>query len=588
MASLKLWEYARVGDINLCRYLVEIKKVDVNEVNEWNASPLYYAAHGGHIELVSYLLGHGAICEEQTFQGERCYYGALTDEIREVLRKYKYTASARSPFREFWRLLSEKCGWGIDVDVCGQASLPANADFNMAYPAANSESSHNRSDDNHNTHYRMIFPCHKLVLGIRCPRFAEKFVGDWRHKNGIRVNGAKIPAKILASILRYIYCGKLEFFSDATEEVLRVMEAFNLDTSKVHKSINVFGDYDFPYEGSRLIQVEDDVSELSALWESVAIECLKNIDEMDDLPFAASDEIYKLRQLVEATADVRFKLDDGSTYALHRFILEERSDYFKKLLTGDFADCAKGLLGKGSLRSHLTDTQERPRNIPTLELKDMNAQVFAIVVMFLYSNRATGLSVRGLHMSSEDVLLAENILPSQQQKRPQGTESDAYSSTVAQISVDSAPHKVLALALSVLDCAERLIIPDLKPVVGTMLKKFIATPAGCGYVFDVLDSARRYFLQSLEDACYNVIAEHILDIAESEEARDRLEFFIRLDAATVRSRQTHDSVPIVDEITTWIKHHNRADSPEAKLRLQSLRGIVAELGIGMRTYSFDD
>lgn len=115
----KLWESCRIGDMDMCRYLVEIEvtfhnfhqleafglpstcvcrpcqqRVDVNEINEWNATALYYAAHGGsthknssylrltfrcwlvlvqfnagHQIIVEYLLNHGARCEENTFQG---------------------------------------------------------------------------------------------------------------------------------------------------------------------------------------------------------------------------------------------------------------------------------------------------------------------------------------------------------------------------------------------------------------------------------------------------------------------------------------------------------------------------------------
>ena len=98
------WEYARVGDLENVRYSLEVEGEDVNYVNDWNATALYYAAFGGHTEVVKYLLDRGAKCEENTFQGERCYYGALTDAIREILRRYELTAASRSPYREFWRI----------------------------------------------------------------------------------------------------------------------------------------------------------------------------------------------------------------------------------------------------------------------------------------------------------------------------------------------------------------------------------------------------------------------------------------------------------------------------------------------------
>lgn len=64
----------------------------------------YYACHCGHIAVVEYLLAHGARCEENTFDGERCIYGALTSEIKCLLYKSKIASMntwKRDDFDEF-------------------------------------------------------------------------------------------------------------------------------------------------------------------------------------------------------------------------------------------------------------------------------------------------------------------------------------------------------------------------------------------------------------------------------------------------------------------------------------------------------
>ncbi len=39
--------------------------------------------------IIIILFLSGARCEAKTFDGERCLYGALTDEIRDILKNYK-------------------------------------------------------------------------------------------------------------------------------------------------------------------------------------------------------------------------------------------------------------------------------------------------------------------------------------------------------------------------------------------------------------------------------------------------------------------------------------------------------------------
>lgn len=47
---------------------VEVLGTDVNAVDEWNSTPLYYACLAGHIDVVKYLIEMGAECEENTYQ----------------------------------------------------------------------------------------------------------------------------------------------------------------------------------------------------------------------------------------------------------------------------------------------------------------------------------------------------------------------------------------------------------------------------------------------------------------------------------------------------------------------------------------
>src|SRR6266702_8657208 len=54
----------------------------------------------GHYEVVQLLLDSGALCERDTFAGERCLYNALNDRIRNLLLSYDY-AKSTNPLQPF-------------------------------------------------------------------------------------------------------------------------------------------------------------------------------------------------------------------------------------------------------------------------------------------------------------------------------------------------------------------------------------------------------------------------------------------------------------------------------------------------------
>lgn len=78
----------RKGDIETVDYLLSTPELDINQVDEWDYSPLILASLCGHIRVVELLLSRGAICDRDTFQGARCIYGALNDPIRDLLISY--------------------------------------------------------------------------------------------------------------------------------------------------------------------------------------------------------------------------------------------------------------------------------------------------------------------------------------------------------------------------------------------------------------------------------------------------------------------------------------------------------------------
>ena len=66
----------------------------------------HFASYSDRFTVIDVLCYSGARCEANTFDGERCVYGALTDRIRNVLKSYKAVTSQtirRDLYTEFLR-----------------------------------------------------------------------------------------------------------------------------------------------------------------------------------------------------------------------------------------------------------------------------------------------------------------------------------------------------------------------------------------------------------------------------------------------------------------------------------------------------
>ncbi|KAL4917731.1 hypothetical protein BDW62DRAFT_81658 [Aspergillus aurantiobrunneus] len=88
----QLCEACRKGDLKVCQEKIT-EGVNINARDPYDYTPLILASLCGHYEVAQLLLESGALCERDTFQGERCLYNALNDRIRNLLLDYDYSKS---------------------------------------------------------------------------------------------------------------------------------------------------------------------------------------------------------------------------------------------------------------------------------------------------------------------------------------------------------------------------------------------------------------------------------------------------------------------------------------------------------------
>jgi ankyrin repeat/BTB/POZ domain-containing protein 1 len=159
-------------------YLAEQKEVELNIRDRWDSTPLYYACLCGHLSLVKYLLSKGAICDASTFDGERCVYGALTNEIRKLLLEHKMLTPAtmrREAYTEFLRrLFSNDQFKDITFHIHGE-----------------------------------LVSAHKCILSARSSFLKQQFEERWRGRSEVTLSHRLVSFPAFKGLLEWLYTGQV-------------------------------------------------------------------------------------------------------------------------------------------------------------------------------------------------------------------------------------------------------------------------------------------------------------------------------------------------------------------------------------------
>ncbi|RHZ45027.1 ankyrin repeat and BTB/POZ domain protein [Aspergillus thermomutatus] len=171
----ELCEACRKGDLKVCQEKIT-EGVNVNARDPYDYTPLILASLCGHYEVAQLLLESGALCERDTFQGERCLYNALNDRIRNLLLEYDYSKSA-DPLQPLAAHVSSL----LTRDQPGTSDIVVTAGDESLY-------------------------LHKFILAARSPYFRRKLVADptsttWKLPS-------TIPPQAFGTAIKYLYFGE--------------------------------------------------------------------------------------------------------------------------------------------------------------------------------------------------------------------------------------------------------------------------------------------------------------------------------------------------------------------------------------------
>lgn len=161
------------------------------------------------------MLEAGALCERDTFQGERCLYNALNDRIRNLLLKYDYSKST-DPLQPL----------AAHITSILYREQPQTADITI-------------------TTYDATFHLHKFLLAARSPYFANKLAAapettSWKLP-------PKIPSQSFATAIRYLYFGEVSATPADGEEEQAILTGIDkigkhLEIDRLLESILEAGD----------------------------------------------------------------------------------------------------------------------------------------------------------------------------------------------------------------------------------------------------------------------------------------------------------------------------------------------------------
>uniref|UniRef100_A0A671TDD5 Ankyrin repeat and BTB/POZ domain-containing protein 1 n=1 Tax=Sinocyclocheilus anshuiensis TaxID=1608454 RepID=A0A671TDD5_9TELE len=334
MDAVDLFSSCRKGDIARVRYLVEQRDVELNIRDKWDSTPLYYACLCGHEELVQYLLANGAKCEANTFDGERCLYGALSDPIRRLLKEYKcITAKAmqRDYYDQFLQTLLEQG---------------------------------NYSDVTFMVHGEM-FKAHRCILSAQSEYFAHMLETKWRGKSDITLKHPLVNPAAFGANMRYFYTGRLDIDVNYVEDCKRLAKQCKISELIEELEVKCKQVYEFvSNKPGTCVKVLTLVPHDFQLQDGMAL--------LADsaLPVGYGQLPFDLADSFPSYPDICFRVE-GYDFLCHKVFFCSRSDYFKALLEDHFSE---------------GETLQTHPSIPVITLHDVSHDLFTRILYYIYSD----------------------------------------------------------------------------------------------------------------------------------------------------------------------------------------------------------
>jgi ankyrin repeat/BTB/POZ domain-containing protein 1 len=286
----------------------------------------------GHYEVIRLLLENGALCERDTFQGERCLYNALNDRIRNLLLSYDY-AKSTNPLQPL----------AAHITSLLTRPTPKTSDITI-------------------TAYDQTFHLHKFLLAARSPYFTKKLAAapsttTWKLPS-------TIPAESLGVALQYLYFQEVSvrraLFGLSDEQEMVVLSGID----KIGKQLEI----------ERLFEDITEVSDRRLLRQRRGEELERGRDQLDHW---FRENVLKYKTTVDTDkvdnikwgrdnsifADILLRADDDEDDDVEGSDQTDRSPGLSESSTPPVRNTPGALLGipVGPVRSRSPSRQRKPR-----------------------------------------------------------------------------------------------------------------------------------------------------------------------------------------------------------------------------------
>jgi len=353
-----IFQCAVMGHFERVRYLVEVKRVQVNQRDKWDSTPLYYACLAGHKALARYLLEQGARCEENTFDGERCFHAALTDDIRDMLREYKAISRAHDPFSDFLRNSFFYHADGLSVR---DEERPPHSDIDFIVKGTHAWA-------------------HRVVLAARSDYFKGMFRTRWRDSQ-VRLDHPRLDVCAFKAVLHYLYTERLQVPRALLDETTAMAKQCRLwDLHKVLQREIKKQDLGIPLPERVVVELADvcriagiqqnGPTPLQISFEQLAMRSMRGAFAENEEASDAEEDMFE---------DIVFNVDN-KLFKCHKFFFCGRSEYFRALVTGNFKE------GEGHIVAEAAIGHVSQASTHEITLTGVSAEAFVFLVDFMYTD----------------------------------------------------------------------------------------------------------------------------------------------------------------------------------------------------------